>query len=101
MELESYLYPWKVVWPAVSRLLSARCKLRGCKRELVGVTGPEVHFNHCDINLYVFCAQVEEHLKAVHDQGGKKASKKRKQAFEWRCRLVNKDFLMKSLKSLD
>ena len=64
------------------------------------MTGPEVHFNHCDINLYVFCAQVEEHLKAVHDQGGKKASKKRKQAFEWRCRLVNKEFLMKSLKSL-
>ena len=56
------------------------------------MTGPEVHFNHCDINLYVFCAQVEEHLKAVHDQGGKKASKKRKQAFEWRYRLVNKGF---------
>ena len=33
-------------------------------------------------------AQVEEHLKAVHSQGGKKASKKRKQAFEWRCRFV-------------
>jgi len=63
----------EVVWPAVSRLLSARCKLRGCKRELVGVTGPEV----------------EEHLKAVHDQGGKKASKKRKQAFEWRCRVCH------------
>jgi len=63
----------EVVWPAVSRLLSARCKLRGCKRELVGVTGPEV----------------EEHLKAVHDQGRKKASKKRKQAFEWRCRVCH------------
>jgi len=63
----------EVVWPPVSRLLSARCKLRGCKRELVGVTGTEV----------------EEHLKAVHDQGGKKASKKLKQAFEWRCRVCH------------
>jgi len=63
----------EVVWPPVSRLLSARCKLRGCKRELVGVTGTEV----------------EEHLKAVHDQGGKKASKKRKQAVEWRCRVCH------------
>ena len=34
----------KVVWPAASRLLSARCRLRGCKRELVGVTGKEVQF---------------------------------------------------------
>ena len=34
----------EVIWPAVSRLLSARCKLRGCKRELVGVTGAEVNF---------------------------------------------------------
>ena len=34
--------------------------------------------------------QVEEHLKAVHDdQGGKNAKKKRKQAFEWRCRLIS------------
>lgn len=64
----------KVVWPPVSRLLSARCKLRGCKRELVGVTGIEV----------------EEHLKAVHDdQGGKNTRKKRKQAFEWRCRICH------------
>lgn len=63
----------EVVWPAVSRLLSARCKLRGCKRELVGVTGTEV----------------EEHLKAVHDQGGKKLIKKRKHAFEWRCRVCH------------
>jgi len=63
----------EVVWPAASRLLSARCRLRGCKRELVGVTGTEV----------------EEHLKAVHDQGGKKASTKRNQAFEWRCRVCH------------
>ena len=32
----------KVIWPPVSRLLSARCKLRGCKRVLVGVTEAEV-----------------------------------------------------------
>jgi len=63
----------EVVWPAVSRLLSARCRLRGCKRELIGVTGTEV----------------EEHLKAVHEQGGKKASTKRSQAFEWRCRVCH------------
>ena len=57
-------------------------------------------------NLFIatsiyMCLAHRLQLKAVHDQGGKKASKKRKQAFEWRCRLVNKDFLMKSLKSLD
>ena len=39
------------------------------------------------------CLAHRLHLKAVLDQGGKKASKKRKQAFEWRYRLVNKEVL--------
>jgi len=63
----------EVIWPPVSRLLSARCKLRGCKRVLVGVTE----------------AEIEKHWETVHSQGGKNHKKKWQQFFEWRCRVCH------------
>merc|ERR1719187_2895287 len=63
----------EVIWPPVSRLLSARGKLRGCKRVLVGVTE----------------AEIERHWETVHNQGGKNHKKKWQQFFEWRCRVCH------------
>jgi len=63
----------EVIWPPVSRLLSARCKLRGCKRVLVGVTE----------------AEIEKHWATVHNQGGKNHKKNWQQFFEWRCRVCH------------
>ena len=62
----------RVVWPGRSELLlAARCKVRDCKRELVAVTG----------------AQVEEHFVLEHGLSSAKATLRRQQGVEWRCRV--------------
>lgn len=62
------------LWPAGGEmLLAARCKIRGCKRHIAGVTGD----------------QIEEHFRVDHGMGEQKAAARRSRAVEWSCRLCS------------